>query len=503
MNQMAEHGSNCRAGSLIPPCRCMPKTPNRRDQRSRPTTILAALLFATALHAQPVQATQDALVADALADKAGTEFLTHLCDDFGGRLSGSAGNRGALERTVAELKALGVDARLEPFTMPGWVRGEDEAEMVAPLKRKLRAVSLSYTQPHERFEADVVDIRDGREEDFAGIDAAGKIGLLAPTTSRASRQLEESALRHGLRGILFVDRVAGGELLARTGSFNGVPLKLPFYAITQEEGFWMGRLLKRGQRVTVSLLTRSHCEPTPTANIVATFPGRTPETIVVGAHFDSWDLGQGATDNGIGTGQLFALAKVLQAHAAQNLRTIELVWFNGEEFGLFGSRHHAAAVRDRPVVAMVNLDMVGFPLSVNALGYDELVPVLERFDASLGKRKLKQGVSSISWFGSDHTSFQLEGIPAITLGGRIEPDVTRYYHDFADTVEKVDPRMIPEVAATTAALVYRLANEPDLTVRRRTPAETAALFRKFDLEKRMTNLGLWPFGEVPPTPAKP
>jgi Iap family predicted aminopeptidase len=462
-----------------------------------------ALALLAPLHAQPVQATQDAIVASALADKAGTEFLTHLCDDFGGRLTGTVNNRDAQQRTIAELKALGVDARLEPFTMPGWVRGDDEAEMVAPVHRKLRAASLSYTQPHERFEAEVVDIHDGREEDLAGIDAKGKIGLLAPSTARASRQLEETALRHGLRGVLFIDRVAGGQLLARTGSFNGVPLHLPFYAITQEEGFWMARLLKRGEKVTVSLLTRSHCEQIETANIVATFPGRTPDRVVVGAHFDSWDLGQGATDNGIGTAQLYAVARVLQAHAAQNLRTVELVWFNGEEEGLFGSRFHAAALHGRPVAAMVNLDMVGFPLSVNALGYDELVPVLKRFDASLGTRQLKQGVSSISWFGSDHTSFQLEGIPAITLGGRIEPDVTRYYHDFADTVEKVDPRMIPEVAATTAALVYRLANEPGLGVTRRTPGETAALFRKFDLEKRMTNLGLWPFGELPPVTKQP
>ena len=488
-----------------------PARPKRRinpwaGRRPRPTFVagcLAALLLATALHAQPVQATQDAIVADALADKSGHEFLTRLCDDFGGRLTGSASNRGALERTVVELKALGVDARLEPFKMPGWVRGDDEAEMIVPVRRKLRAAALSYTQPQARFEAEVVDIRDGREEDFAGHDVTGKIGLLAPTTARASRQLEESAVRHGLRGILFIDRVAGGELLCRTGSFNGTPLRLPFYAITQEEGFWMGRLLKRGEKVTVSLLTRSHCATIETANIVVTFPGRTPDLVVVGAHFDSWDLGQGATDNGIGTAQLFAVAKVLHVRAPSNLRTIELVWFNGEEEGLFGSRFQAAALRGQPVAAMLNLDMVGFPLSVNALGYDELVPVLERFDASLGTRKLKQGVGNISWFGSDHTSFQLEGIPAITLGGRIEPEVTRYYHDFADTVEKVDPRMIPEVAATTAALVYRLANEPGLGVTRRTPAETAALFRKFDLEKRMTNLGLWPFGELPPATKQP
>ncbi len=453
--------------------------------------------------AQPVPAVQDALVAAALADRAGTEFLTRLCDDFGGRLTGSVNNRGALERTVTELKALGITARLEPFTMPGWVRGDDEAEMLAPVKRKLRFTSLSYTQPHERFEAEVVDIHDGREADFAGLNAAGKIGLLAANTTVPRGQYETAAVQHGLRGILFIDRVAGGQLLARTGSFNGIPLRIPVFGITQEEGLWMGRLLKRGVVVKVSMLTRSHCTPVETANLVVTFPGRTADTIVVGAHFDSWDLGQGAMDNGLGTAQLYALAKVLQAHARENLRTIELVWFNGEEEGLWGSRFHAPAMKGRPVAAMLNLDMVGFPLSVNSLGYDELVPVLERFDASLGARKLKLGVSNINWFGSDHTSFQLEGIPSVTLGGRIEPDVVRYYHDFADTVEKVDPRLIPESTATIAALVYRLANEPGLATTRRTAAETAVLFRKYDLETRMKGIGLWPFPAVASEPKKP
>jgi Iap family predicted aminopeptidase len=453
--------------------------------------------------AQPVPAVQEAIVADALADKTSHDFLVRLCDDFGGRLTGSDNNRGAMARTLADLKALGIDARLEPFVMPGWVRGDDEAVMLAPVVRKLRAASLSYTQPHAKFEAEVVDIHDGREADFAGLDAKGKIGLLAPNTTVPRGQYETAAVQHGMRGILFIDRVAGGQLLARTGSFTGVPLRIPVYGITQEEGNWMLRLLARGQKVRVSLRTRSHCEKIETANLVATFPGRTADTIVVGAHFDSWDLGQGATDNGIGTAQLFAVAKLLRKHAPQNLRTVELVWFNGEEEGLWGSSIHAGAMKPRSVAAMVNLDMVGLPLSVNALGYDELLPLLERFNDSLGARKLKQGVSNINWFGSDQTPFQLEGIRSITLGGRIEPDVVRYYHDFADTVEKVDPRLIPEASATIAALVYRLANEPGLSTARHTAEETAELFRKFDLEKRLKGIGFWPFGDLPPAPRKP
>lgn len=456
---------------------------------------ITSLLFVLALPLSAAidQKVQDAIIADGVADKAGYDFLGRLCDDFGGRLTGSPNNQGALERTVQELKQLGVEAHLEPFTMPGWVRGDDEVVMLAPIHRTLRVASLSYTQPTPKFEADVVDIKDGRAEDFANIDGKGKIGLLAANTVVPRGQYETAAVTHGMRGILFTDREGGGQLLARTGSFMGDPLKIPVYSITQEEGLWIGRLLQRGQRVRVSMTTRSYCETSHTANIVARFPGKTADTVIVGAHFDSWDLGQGATDNGLGTAQLYAIAKLLKAHAAENLRTIELVWFNGEEQGLWGSRHHTAATRDQPIAAMVNLDMVGYPLSVNALGYDELVPVLERYAASMPKDRLREGVGNVNWFGSDHTSFQLEGIPSITYGAHIDRDVVRYYHDFADTFDKSDPKMISESSATIAALVYRLANEPELTTKRHTPEETEKIFTKVNLEPRMRSIGLWPF----------
>ncbi len=465
--------------------------------------VVAMLVGGLPLRAQPVQAVQDAIVAEAQADTAGHEFLTRLCDDFGGRLTGSPGNRGALERTLAELKALGVDARLEPFKMPGWVRGRDEVMLLAPLHRPLRVAALSYVQPQAKFEAEVVDIGQGRDEDFVHLNARRKFGLLAPNTTVPSSQYENAAVKHGMRGILFINRVAGGQLLARTGSFTGEPLRIPVFSLTQEEGNWMLRLLKRGETVRVSMEVGSHCEEIETANLVATLPGRTADLIVVGAHFDSWDLGQGAMDNGVGIAQLYLLAKLLHARAPQNLRTVELVWFNGEEEGLWGSRVHAAALRGQPVAAVVNLDMVGFPLSVNALGHDDLVPVLERFNASLGAHPLKQGVGNINWFGSDHTSFQLEGIRAITLGGFIAPDSVRYYHDFADTIDKVDIRLIPESAAVIAALVYRLANEPGLATNRLAPAEVEGLFRKFALENRLKGVGLWPFADAPASPPKP
>lgn len=441
------------------------------------------------------QAVQDAIVADVLTDDSAYEFLGHLCDDHGGRLTGSAANEGALISTVEALRALGVNARLQTFKMPGWVRQNDEATMVAPLNRKLRATSLSYTQPHEPFEADVVDLGNGSDEALEGLDTQGKIGLLGPGARTRRGGYNEYAAELGLRGIIRTCRVSGGQLLCRTGSFEGKALEIPVYSVTQEEGKWMSRSLKRGQLVRVRLHTRSYCQEIDTANIVATFRGESDDTIIVGGHFDSWDLGQGAMDNGLGTAQLFAVAKALQNHAPKNKRTVELVWFNGEEQGLWGSRHHAPTVRDRPISAMINLDMVGWPKSVNALGFADMIPVLEGFDASLGERQLEKGVDNINWFGSDHTPYQLEGVRSITFGAPIDAEYVRYYHDFGDTFDKIDADMLKDASATIAALTYYLANVPELDNSRASDETVKTIFKSKALRERMRNSGMWRFGD--------
>ena len=107
-------------------------------------------------------------------------------------------------------------------------------------------------------------------------------------------------------------------------------------------------------------------------------------------------------------------------------------------------------------------------------------------------------MTNINWFGSDHTPYQLEGIRAITFAGVIPPESVRYYHDLADTIDKVEPKLISESTAAIATLVYRLANEPNLPTTRVPAADTEALFKKFDLQKRMQGVGLWPFADPAP-----
>ncbi|MES2696180.1 MAG: M28 family peptidase [Verrucomicrobiota bacterium] len=422
-------------------------------------------------------------------------LLERLCDDFGGRVTGSAANAGAMDRLAAELRTLGYVPEKEVFSMPGWERGDDCVELVAPFARPLRVAAISYTQPHAAFEAAVVGIGNGRPEDYPKDDAAvaGRVGVLSSGTPLQMRDIVATAQARKLRGILFVNREGGGQLLARSGSFLGTPLPLPVYSIAQEEGRWLERLLARGTEVRVRMETKSRCRPVETANLRLRLPGKTSGRIIVGAHFDSWDLGQGAMDNGLGIAQLYALAVALRGAVLHH--TVELIWFNGEEQGLFGSRHAASHLGDTRVVAMLNLDMVGVPIAVNALGDASLVPSLERWHAARGeKRRLAKGVENMNWVASDHTPYQLAGVRCLTFNAPIPRESVRYYHDFADTIDKVSPQLIDDSFAIIVELVRTLAADEMLAPWRRAPAETEALFTTPGLDKRLRATGIWPFG---------
>jgi Iap family predicted aminopeptidase len=298
-----------------------------------------------------------------------------------------------------------------------------------------------------------------------------------------------------LKGLLFINRVGGGQVLARTGGFHGEPLALPVFSITQEEGFWMRRRLERDEPVTASIEVKSKpLPPARLANLRLRFAGESDETILVGAHFDSWDLGQGAIDNGMGIAQLFALARLLKDQPLY--RTVELVWFNGEEQGLFGSRHAAERLGERYAApeVMINLDMMGVPIGVNALGDDALLPALTRWHDSRGEDgALANGVENKNWMASDHTPYQLAGVRAVTFNAPIPHESVRYYHDFGDTYDKLSPELIRDSAAIVASLVVALANDPDLPIGKRSEDETVRLFRDSNLEQRLQALGLWDF----------
>jgi hypothetical protein len=133
-------------------------------------------------------------------------------------------------------------------------------------------------------------------------------------------------------------------------------------------------------------------------------------------------------------------------------------------------------------------------VAVNALGDDTLVPALERWHAArVEKARLAKGVENLNWVASDHTPFQLAGVRAITFNAPIPRESVRYYHDFADTIDKVSPQLVDDSAAIILDLVRMVANDSELAAFRRSREETEKLFTRFGLERRMRGIGLWEF----------
>lgn len=435
------------------------------------------------------------ILGESVLENGAYTFLEHLSDQFGPRMIGTEGHREAMDHLERELNALGIETRRQAFAYPGWVRGEARVDMTAPFQRQLRVAALGYVGTFRNVRGPLAYVDSG---EVAELDAAAirdRILLVRQNVTFSHEAMLALAAEHGVRGMLYINRKEGGQLLARTANREGEPTPFPVFSLSQEEGLWMQRMLDSGRTVELKLETTSRVEEWTGINLIATIPGRSGESVLVGGHFDSWDLGQGAIDNGLAVAQLFETARLLKKHSPDNRHTVELVWFDAEEFGLWGSRHYAEAADLSGVRAVLNLDMVGRPIAVNAMGFDSLVPRLEDWVEGLGAWTFTRQVANVPWLGSDHHPFILNGVPAITFNAPLDPEDVRYYHDFADTFDKVDRVMLAESTAMTALLVHHLANSTEPKVPHLSVSETAELFRKAGLEERMRKAGRWPFGD--------
>ena len=190
-------------------------------------------------------------------------------------------------------------------------------------------------------------------------------------------------------------------------------------------------------------------------NVVATLPGATHETIVLGAHYDSVAQGPGANDNGSGTATVLELARVLRA--ADMPYTIQIVLFGAEEIGLVGSQYYVDSLtplaRER-IVAMLNFDMVGVGEQLMVGGSAELV--------DLARELAEQDQSQLAIMGSgtsgrsDHASFLVAGIPAIFFYRSEDPR----YHTADDRAEYVDAANLEAAGRLATRLLSTIAAAP-------------------------------------------
>ena len=293
-----------------------------------------------------------------------------------------------------------------------------------------------------------------------------------------------------------------GMNLTHTGilGFNA-DFAMPVVSMTAEDQGQIERYLERGitPRARLNVQNTFTNGPVETANVVGEIRGReNPEQIlVVGAHLDSWDLAEGATDNGSGTATVLGAADSIVRSRERPRRTIRFVLFTGEEQGLDGSfaytKQHESEMANHLGDLVLDFGqgaVKGFQLG----GRDDLVPVFQSLTSALKNIKpltVDDEVES----GTDTLPFSIAGLPGINMN----QDTSEYWythHSAADALEAMKPEVLAQNATLMALTAYWISDRPERFASPWPAERTAKMLRARHQYEMLKAFHLWTFGDI-------
>jgi carboxypeptidase Q len=417
---------------------------------------------------------------EALSKGKSYEMLYDLCTNIGPRLSGSPGAAAAVEWSRNVMQEFDFDSVwLQPVMVPHWIRGQKETGRIISRKQGTLPVNVCAlggtigTGP-SGIAAGVVEVKSFDE--LKALGAAGVKGKIVffnrpmdPTKintftayggsveQRANGASE--AAKYGAVAALVRSMGSNLEDYPHTGSMRYVPnvVKIPALAISTRHAELLSQMLKEEKDVQVYLQNHSvTLEDAPSFNVVGEIRGSDfpDEIIVVGGHLDSWDLGQGAHDDGAGCVQAIEVLRLFKQMGYKPKRTIRAVMFMNEENGLRGGLKYAelAEKNKEKHIAAIESDRGGFVPRGFTVPTDATAKAKVRSWKSLLE---PYGLSDFSAEGGGADIGPLANQGVALLG--FLPDSQRYFnyhHTAEDTIDKVDKRELEQGAAAMAAMVY-------------------------------------------------
>ncbi len=420
--------------------------------------------------------------------------LSDLADRIGPRLAGSRGAEAAVAQVAEALRAIGANVTLQPCKATHWVRGLETGELVAypgqpqgiTQHLSLTALGASAATPAQGLVAPVLLVHDFSElaaqrqqvkgsivvfdEHFSQLLAErGHAGSAYAAAAEYRTRGPSVAAEMGALAVL-VRSVGGADYrLPHTGITEWRPgqVPIPAAALTTEDTDLIARLSTQGPVRIKLVLTPQSLPDVDSHNVIADIPGRElPEQVViVSGHLDSWDLGTGAMDDGMGLTAAMGVAQVLQTLHLHARRTIRVIAWMDEENGSGGSKAYYESVKYQlpTQTAAIESDFgLGRPLGISAdilpAQSDWLNPVF----AALAPLDITAFDRRKGELGADIGP--LAGVP------RFAPVLdTRHYFDYhhtaADTLDKVDPDNLRREVALLAVLSFTLAEMPEAFAR--------------------------------------
>ena len=237
----------------------------------------------------------------------------------------------------------------------------------------------------------------------------------------------------------------------------------PTVTMPHEHYALLYRLAKRGENLRVEMDIKNQFEDDDTKayNTVAEIRGteRPNEVVILGAHLDSWDLGQGATDNGAGSIIVLEAARILKALGVQPKRTIRFILFGGEEQGLLGSKAYAQAHESElsKVSGVFVVDTgTGRLRGIGTEGNEQVIPIFKNLLAPFKSMGLLW-VNPRIQIGTDHISFYQKGVPGFAFFQDAIEYRDKTHHTQTDTLDKILPDDMKQAATVMAATAYNVA----------------------------------------------
>jgi hypothetical protein len=454
-----------------------------------------------------------ALIAQAMDRSEVMANLRELSDVIGPRLSGTPAMRRANDWTAERFRAYGLTAALEAYTFGvTWERGAASLRLVAPFTRPITAHSWAWTAgtggkaltglvvmadlstpdslaaykgkvrgawvlPRAAFPLWNPDGPTMTAADSASQAEALRLRNLATADTSAAAVLARRQFAIDLPYVLktagalgtLVDGSKEHALMTMSGSPNRVS-PLPNLVIAHEDYAMLERQIIAGAAPRLEGRVENAIGRVPVQqwNTVAEIRGseRPGQAVILGAHLDSWDLGQGVTDNGTGSMVVLEAARAIAHSGLKPKRTIRFILFSGEEEGLLGSKAYASAhaadadsiqavlVIDNGTGAITGQALQGRP-ELADLWHGLLAPV-----AQLGADSVRDASKS----GTDHLSFLPYGVPGFNFD-QLPRGYSHTHHSQSDTYDKAVPGDLKQAAAVMAVTAFELANHPELLPR--------------------------------------
>ncbi|WP_439151937.1 M20/M25/M40 family metallo-hydrolase [Winogradskyella sp.] len=408
-------------------------------------------------------------------------WLDYLSNTIGGRLSGSTDAELAVNYTKAELEKLGLDkVWLQPVMVPKWVRGQKEKAYFKSLGThnnvNICALGGSVATPNDGVKAKVVEVATYKDLEKLGeknikgkivfINRSWKQELVNTFQAYGGCSVERyrgaaEAAKYGAVGTIVRSLSSRLDDYPHTGSmgYGDLPVdqRIPSAAISTNDAEKLSKALKKDNNLEFYLeMSCQQFDDVQSFNVIGEITGsKFPnEYIVVGGHLDSWDLGDGAHDDGAGVVQSMDVLRLLVESGIKPKRSIRVVLFMNEENGLRGGRKYAEVAKQKNEKHIFALESDAGGFTPRGFSFDCSDLMFSKIDAwrPLFKPYL------IHYFEKGGSGADIGPLKNddIVLAG-LRPDSQRYFdhhHAANDTFEHVNKRELELGAATMTALVF-------------------------------------------------